>query len=177
MTHETLRARNILLAAIRSFFTEKNYLEVETPLLAPALIPESAIEVFRTRFENPYRPARDLYLIPSPELWMKRLVAAGYGNIFQICKAFRNAESLGRLHNPEFTILEYYTTGAGYMDSLTLTEDLFAYIVNVCLEKIPRLTQSPAETLARLAPPFRRLTMAQAFREYAGLSQIGRAHV
>ena len=175
MKPETVRARNTLYAAIRSFFAEKNYLEVETPLLAPALIPESAIEVFASRYENPYREGRDVYLIPSPELWMKRLIAAGYGNIFQICKAFRNAESLGRLHNPEFSILEYYTTGTDYMGALKLTEDLFAGLVKACREKLPGLI--PEDALTRLAPPFCRLTMAQAFKEYAGLDLEGAAPI
>jgi lysyl-tRNA synthetase class 2 len=170
MTPETIRARGVLTAAVRSFFADKNYLEVETPLLAPALIPESAIEVFKTRFEHPCRPGRELYLVPSPELWMKRLLAAGFGNIFQICKAFRNAESIGSVHNPEFTILEYYTTGADYLDSLALTEELFTCLVQTRREKLaaPPQTGGP-QTENLLAPPFRRMTVAQAFREYAGL--------
>jgi lysyl-tRNA synthetase class 2 len=170
MTPQTIRARSVLTAAIRSFFAHKNYLEVETPLLAPALIPEPAIEVFKTRFEHPYRPARDLYLVPSPELWMKRLSAAGLGNIFQICKAFRNAESIGSIHNPEFTILEYYTADANYLDSLTLTEELFTRLARTREEKLttPPQTGGP-RTEAPFAPPFRRMSMAQAFNEYAGL--------
>ncbi|MDR1932409.1 MAG: hypothetical protein LBQ57_06240 [Spirochaetales bacterium] len=170
MTGEVIRARAALTAGVRSFFTGKNYLEVETPLLAPALIPEAAIEVFKTRFEHPYRAGRDLYLTPSPELWMKRLIAGGMGNIFQICKAFRNAEALGRLHNPEFTILEYYTVNADCRDSLELTQELFAHLVKVC-EEAPGVFAGAAlrERLARLAPPFRRMSMAQAFGQYAGL--------
>ena len=175
MRSEIIRARSILTAAIRCFFADKNYLEVETPLLAPALIPESAIEVFKTRFEHPCRAERELCLIPSPELWMKRLLSAGFGNIFQICKAFRNAESIGRLHNPEFTILEYYTVGADYRDSLALTEALFAQLITVCRENLPRGAHIQAEKLDLLAPPFRRLTMAEAFREYAGLDLLALA--
>ncbi|MCL1817416.1 MAG: hypothetical protein FWG35_00705 [Spirochaetaceae bacterium] len=163
MSHETIRARSVLAAAVRSFFAAKDYLEVDTPLLAPALIPESAIEVFATRFEHPYREGREMYLTPSPELWMKRLLAAGCGNIFQICKAFRNAEALGRLHNPEFTILEYYTVDADCGDSLALTEELFAALIRAFEEKVPTGRRE------RLSPPFRRLTMAQAFADYAKL--------
>jgi lysyl-tRNA synthetase class 2 len=91
------------------------------------------------------------------------------GNIFQICKAFRNAEAIGRRHNPEFTILEYYTAGADYRHSLALTEDLFAHLIRVCKEKLLRGTQAAEERLARFLPPFRRLSMAGAFRKYAGL--------
>ncbi|MDR1625663.1 MAG: hypothetical protein LBT33_03905 [Spirochaetia bacterium] len=157
----------MLAAAVRAFFFARNYLEVETPLLAPALIPESAIEVFRTSFEHPWRGARDMYLAPSPELWMKRLLAEGFGNMFQICKAFRNAESLGERHNPEFTILEYYTVDAGYLDSLRLTEDFFGCV----LDAAAALPADPGagKGLGRLRPPFRRVSMAEVFRAHAGL--------
>ena len=107
------RAR--LLSAVRRFFGSKNHLEVETPVLAPVRIPESHIGVFTTG---------DLCLVPSPEVWMKRLLAAGFPSCFQITKSFRNGEQTGRHHNPEFTMLEWYTLGAGYMDSLELTKEL-----------------------------------------------------
>jgi lysyl-tRNA synthetase class 2 len=160
MTREILRRRSAFTAATRAFFSDRGYLETETPILAPALIPESAIEVFRTRFEHPYRPGRDMYLIPSPELWMKRLIAAGMGDIFQITRAFRNAESVGRLHNPEFTILEYYTAGADHLASIDVTEELFRHLLSRGLSSVP--------DAAALSPPFRRMTMAEAFREFAG---------
>jgi lysyl-tRNA synthetase class 2 len=161
MNLDTIRARSALTASVRGFFFSKAYLEVETPLLAPALIPESAIEVFKARFEHPWQGPRDMYLVPSPELWMKRLLAEGFGNMFQICKAFRNAESIGRQHNPEFTILEYYTVDAGYLDSLELTEDFFGYLCEAasCF--------AGGENLKRLRPPFRRMSMAEAFEAYA----------
>jgi lysyl-tRNA synthetase class 2 len=173
MNPDTIRARSMLTSAVRAFFSLKNYLEVETPILAPALIPEAAIEVFRTRFEHPWRGSQDMYLTPSPELWMKRLLAEGSGNIFQICKAFRNAESIGEQHNPEFTILEYYTVNADYMDSLKLTEDFFEYLCDY-----PRggALAFPAgrgkgrgleENCKRLRPPFRRMSMEEAFQTYA----------
>lgn len=160
MDRETLRLRSAFNATIRSFFSSRDYLEVETPLLAPALIPESSIEVFKTRFEDPYRQGRDLYLIPSPELWMKRLIGQGMGSIYQITKAFRNAESVGRLHNPEFTILEYYTEGADYRDSINVTEALFSELLSVFKSSVPEP--------GRLGAPFRRMSMAEAFIEYAG---------
>ena len=96
-----LRAR--IVQAIRQFFTEKNYLEVETPVLIPAPAPETHIDAIR---------AGDVYLQPSPELCMKRLLAAGYPKIFQISKCFRSEER-GERHLPEFTLLEWYRTGIG----------------------------------------------------------------
>ncbi len=109
------RARVRLLSAVRRFFSSKNHLEVETPVLSPVRIPESHIGVFT---------AGSLCLVPSPEVWMKRLLAAGFPSCFQITKSFRNGEQTGRHHNPEFTMLEWYTIGAGYMDSLKLTKEL-----------------------------------------------------
>jgi lysyl-tRNA synthetase class 2 len=162
MDRETLRRRSEYLSGIRAFLTARGYLEVETPILSPALIPESAIEVFKTRFESPYREGRDMYLIPSPEIWMKRLIAEGSGSIFQLTKAFRNAESIGRIHNPEFSILEWYTLGADYIDNIAVTEALFEDLLAGGGESDPGRE--------RLRPPFRRMTMEEAFREYAGFS-------
>ena len=84
---------------------------------------------------------------------MKKIIARHRVSVYQICKCFRNGESSGFLHNPEFTMLEYYTVNADYLDSLTLTEELFASLgtANSCL-----------------APPFERLTVAEAFTRYAG---------
>lgn len=110
---ETARRRAAVINALRSFFTSRGYLEVDTPSLAPAVLPEAHIEPFATRTVHPFAPSLELYLLPSPELWMKRLLAAGYGNIFQIGKCYRNAEQTGAHHSHEFTMLEWYTVDAG----------------------------------------------------------------
>ena len=129
MDIELLRQRARFTQHVRRFFIDRGYLEVETPLLAPALIPEPALEVFRTEWIDPRSlSARDLFLIPSPELWMKRLLARGSGSLFQICKSFRNCEALGRYHNPEFTMLEWYTVDADYRDSADLTDELLGFL-------------------------------------------------
>ncbi len=156
MTVETLRQRASLAQSVRTFFIANGYIEVETPILSPDLIPEAHIEVFKTQFVDPFRGERDLFLIPSPELWMKRLLAQGSGNIFQLTKAFRNCESIGRLHNPEFTMLEWYTVGADYSASIEITEELFRHLL-------------AGTTRKDLAPPFRLMTMEEAFRTYAGI--------
>ncbi len=120
---------------------------MDTPILSPALIPESAIEVFETFFLHPDRKPVPLYLIPSPELWMKRLLIQGWPSLFQISKSFRNAESIGRLHNPEFTLLEYYTREADYLTSIGVTEQYFQYLIeNLPKELLP-------SDLSVLTPP------------------------
>ncbi len=119
--------RSQIIGILRNFFISREYLEVDTPILAPFRIPESHIEVFSTRYYSPNRSPKNMCLIPSPELWMKRLLAEDFPSCFQITKSFRNNEQLGAYHNPEFTMLEWYTTGACYNQSLKHTEELFAH--------------------------------------------------
>lgn len=121
-----IKARSLLYRNIRNFFDSRNYLEVETPVLSPGLIPEPTIENFSTLFQNEFVGTRELYMVPSPEVFMKKIIAESQSSIYQISKCFRNSEQLGRLHNPEFTMLEYYTVGYDEKDSIGLTEQLFA---------------------------------------------------
>ena len=104
---ESLAARAELLRVLRRFFVDRGVLEVDTPLLSQGTIPDAGIDVFRLPGET---DEPDRYLQTSPESAMKRLLAAGAGDIFQICKAFRQGEA-GRHHNPEFTLLEWYRVG------------------------------------------------------------------
>ncbi|MCL2243899.1 MAG: LysR family transcriptional regulator [Treponema sp.] len=154
MDIDMLQRRAAIIRNVRSFFDSRNYLELDTPLLSADLIPESCLEVFKTERLYPHgckKESKPLYLVPSPEIWMKKIIAQHRVNVYQICKCFRNGESSGRLHNSEFTMLEYYTMDAGYLDSLSLTEELFS-----CLLKNNDLL------------PFERITVAQAFEKHAG---------
>ena len=110
--------------AIRSFFDERGYLEVFTPTLSPSLIPEPTIKSFETEFINPFEERMKLYMIPSPEIFMKEMIANGSGSIYQISNCFRNSEQLGDVHNPEFSMLEYYSVGMDEVDSIKLTKEL-----------------------------------------------------
>ncbi|MFC1602155.1 EF-P lysine aminoacylase EpmA [Pseudomonadota bacterium] len=105
---EMLHHRAQLLTKIRAYFEQTNALEVETPACSSYATTDLAIESFQLSYTGPGFPAsHPLYLHTSPEFPMKRLLAAGSGAIYQICKVFRNGES-GRQHNPEFTLLEWY---------------------------------------------------------------------
>lgn len=108
---EVLKQRAHLLAKIRGFMAARDILEVETPVLSHAGNTDPNLNSFTCRFNSLSAGLPDLlYLHTSPEFAMKRLLAAGSGSIYQICRAFRD-EELGRLHQPEFTMLEWYRTG------------------------------------------------------------------
>jgi len=109
-----LERRALILDAIRAFFRDEGFLEVETPLITPAVAPEQYIDPFRVD---------SWFLSTSPELHMKRLLASGYREIYQICHCFRKSER-GQLHNPEFTMLEWYRVGADYLKIIEDTERL-----------------------------------------------------
>ena len=138
-----LRAR--LLSGVREFFAERGVLEVETPSLARAGASDPHIASLATTCAIVGR----LYLQTSPEFAMKRLLAAGSGPIYQICRAFRDGER-GRLHNPEFTLLEWYRPG---FDHHRLMDELDALVDRVL---------GPG-------PPVRRLTYRDAFVARVGI--------
>jgi lysyl-tRNA synthetase class 2 len=147
---------------IREFFRSRDYLEVDTALLSGSLIPESSLEVFASRYRPRHGREREYYLIPSPELWMKRLIAAGSGSVFQICKSFRNSEPATPVHNPEFTMLEWYTLEADYLQSIDTTEQLLAHLLEAL-----SMEPAPARGDRRVdcSPPLLRLSMSEAFAE------------
>jgi len=110
---ETLRLRSRILSEIRTFLGERGLVEVDTPACSAAAVTDPVLDSLATRFTGPGAPSgKPLYLHTSPEFAMKRLLAAGSGPIYQICKVFRDGEA-GRYHNPEFTLLEWYQPGYG----------------------------------------------------------------
>jgi lysyl-tRNA synthetase class 2 len=133
-----LRHRARMLADIRRFFAACQVLEVETPLLCQAGVTDPHLHAFTTGYRKPGSPhTSTLYLQTSPEYAMKRLLAAGYGSIYQISKAFRNEES-GRQHNPEFSLLEWYRVG---FDLAALIGEIDA-LINSLFEDQPALAAS-----------------------------------
>jgi len=155
-TLDSLRSRARLNAKIRAFFAVREVLEVETPLLAACGVTDPALYPFTTVFTLPgQREGRRLYLQTSPEYAMKRLLAAGSGSIYQITKAFRNDE-VGRYHNPEFTLLEWYREGYSLVDLMDEVEAL-----------IDELAAGRRDLL-----PAERLTYAEAFIRALGLHPL-----
>ena len=126
---EALRQRALVLQKIRHFFAVRDVLEVDTPALSHASVTDEHLHSFSTQFTHPFLPqASTLYLQTSPELAMKRLLCAGSGAIYQICKSFRNEEA-GRFHNPEFTMLEWYRPGFDHLQLMTEMDELIQMVV------------------------------------------------
>ena len=121
---EVLQARARMLADIRAFFDRRGVLEVETPLLSSASSTDPSLGSFHTRFRQQH-----LYLNTSPEFCMKRLLAAYGDAVYQVCKSFRDDE-LGPLHNPEFTMLEWYRPGFDMFELMDELTDLVRLLVN-----------------------------------------------
>ncbi|MBN2033070.1 MAG: EF-P lysine aminoacylase GenX [Deltaproteobacteria bacterium] len=151
-----LRFRAEILQAIRSFFIETGYLEIETPLLIPAPAPELYIDAIH---------AGNSFLHTSPELCMKRLLASGYEKIFQICKCFRDGER-GAAHLPEFTILEWYRAMADYQSLMNECEEMMFHLSQK-LALGHRISYGGREI--DLLPPWSRLTVNDAFSRYADI--------
>lgn len=152
MNNTILYSRSRLMTILRHFFLEKGYKEINTPALSPVFIPEPTIPLFKTSAYG-----RRLFLLPSPELYHKRLLREGSGNIFEVCRSFRRMDFPGEHHNPEFTMLEWYTVGADYRDSLELTKELLI----VLAEEFDRPGKPPYEyfTVAELFWNFCRIDL------------------
>jgi len=134
-TINTLKRRAELIQKIRQFFICKNLLEVETPLIASTTVTDPYIESISVHY--PIDPDKNYYLQTSPEYAMKRLLASGSGDIFQISKAFRNGE-VGAQHNPEFSMLEWYRLGFNHHD---LMEEMEAFLKEILgINKVERIS-------------------------------------
>ena len=146
-----LRARTV--QAVRDFFIGKDYLEIETPCRIPAPAPEEHIDA---------QISGNWYLQASPELCMKRLLAAGYPRIFQICKCFRQNER-GSKHLPELTMIEWYTSESDYFDMMEQTEDLLGYVaenINSCNYLVYQGNKID------LKKPWPKISVAEAFEKF-----------
>ncbi len=129
-TFSALKFRAQILSKIRAFFAARNVLEVETPLLSHSSVTDPYIHSITAQYSPTGSKQKTImYLQTSPEYAMKRLLAAGSGSIYQICKAFRNGES-GRKHNPEFTMLEWYRPNFNHHDLMSEMDEFLQYVIN-----------------------------------------------
>jgi lysyl-tRNA synthetase class 2 len=163
MSPGRLQERSRLLQAVRSFFFSQGYVEVDTPIRLPVPLPESNIKPITSE---------GWFLHSSPEQCMKRLLARGCTKLFQVCHCFRK-EEVGRYHQAEFTMLEWYRTGWSYQELMDECEEF----LRVLVRSVPELEGvQDTDTLQRqgrpiaLASPWERLTVAEAFQKYADIS-------
>lgn len=157
---ENFFLRAEILKAIRDFFDKEGFLEVETPTLVSAPDPSIFNEVFKIEGEN-------LYLTPSPEFCLKKLLVAGFKNIYQITKAYRDWQEKDPLHLNEFTILEWYRTGADYQDLMKDCENLILFISERIKKNYQKLIYQEREI--DLSLPWKKISCKQAFAELAGI--------
>jgi elongation factor P--(R)-beta-lysine ligase len=164
---EKYLVREKVIDTIRSFFKDQGFHEVFTPILVPVPSIEPNLEVFQTLLRSPSygrarpKPGKRAFLIMSPEFSIKKLLAGGVGNCFEITRCFRNEEEVSRLHNPEFTMLEWYRVGADYKDIMRDFENLFLKVVGKDKLKYQGETYD-------LSLPWPRIRIEDAFKKYAG---------
>jgi len=167
--------REKVLTAIRRFFLDQDFHEVETPYLVGTLPPESYLDVFETRWYFGQNKDVRAFLPTSPEPFLKKLLAAGMGNCFSIPKSFRNTEDVSLNHSPEFSILEWYRIKADYKDIMEDCEQLLVFI-NAYIKRTSKSGEQkilPTELIYQgkrvdLSSPWDRLSMKEAFVKYAG---------
>lgn len=152
-----LEIRSLVIQAIRDFFTRNLYLEVDTPILCPCIIPEAQIDPVTSDGG---------YLQASPELCMKRLLSKGFNKIFQICKCFRKNER-GSHHLPELTLLEWYAKDNTYLDLMDQCQGLIKFIAARLKRENQIRYQGKTIILNR---PWQRLTVQQAFNIHTDTS-------
>jgi lysyl-tRNA synthetase class 2 len=158
---DTFYKRTKIIKSIREFLDAKDYIEVDTPILA-TIASGAAARPFKTHSNA---LDIDLYLRIATELYLKRLIVGGFERVYEMGKDFRN-EGIDVRHNPEFTMIELYQAYADYNDMMELTENLVAY----CAEKVLGTTKINYQgTELDLTPPWNRLTMVDAVKQYSGV--------
>jgi lysyl-tRNA synthetase class 2 len=165
-----LAVRGRVVQAIRAFFAARDFVEVETPALQVSPGMEPHLEAFATTLVEPGEGERPRYLHTSPEFAMKKLLAAGVPRLFQLARCFRNGER-GATHHPEFTMLEWYRAGASYRDLMDDCEALLRH----CLAAAGRDRFVWQGRAADPAPPFERLSVADAFARHCGIDLLATA--
>ncbi len=160
-SRKVFEARSKIISEIRTFLNKRGFLEVETPVLQP-IYGGAAAYPFST-----HHRALDmkLYLKISPELYLKRLIVGGFEKVYEVGKNFRN-EGIDRSHNPEFTMLEWYEAYTDYFDQMKQFEELVAHLARTITGSTEVMYQGQK---IDFTPPWRRLTVYDGVREYAGI--------
>ena len=153
--------KTLITDTMREFLVNKGFIEVETPILQP--IYGGGLAKTFTTFHNELK--QNMFLRISNELYLKRLIVGGFEKVFEFSRDFRN-EGIDTRHNPEFTIMETMCAYANYEDSMELTEEMLAYIAKKVVGKTKLDYQG---TEIDLTPPFRRLRMSDAVKEFTGV--------
>lgn len=153
------KKRSLLVRALREFFDNREFIEVETPILQP--IPGGAnARPFVTHHNT---LDIDMYLRIAPELYLKRLIVGGMERVYEIARCFRN-EGIDHLHNPEFTQIEFYQAYADYEDLMKLTEELLPYLAKKVLGETKCVYD---KNEIDFKPPYPRITFREAIKKYA----------
>jgi len=151
---------------IREFFKEKGFLEAETPILVKYAGMEPYLSPFSLKFKDEKNKTYHGFLITSPEYSLKKMLSSGFEKLFEITKAFRQEESFGGLHNPEFSILEWYRTNANYKDIMRDTEKLINFLAKKLYNKNYFYYQ---DLKIDVSLPFKRMSLKQVFKKYSNL--------
>ena len=160
-TRKVFETRSRIISEIRSFLNDRGFMEVEVPVLQP-IYGGAAAHPFSTHHRT---LDMKLYLKISPELYLKRLIVGGFEKVYDLGKNFRN-EGMDRLHNPEFTMLEWYEAYTDYLDQMKQFEELVAHLA----QKIAGSTSLTYQgKKIDFKPPWRRLTVYEGLRQYADL--------
>lgn len=160
-SRERFRRRTMILRTLRTFLDAHDYMEVETPMLHP--IPGGAAA--RPFITHHNALDSDFYLRIAPELYLKRLVVGGFERVYEINRNFRN-EGISTRHNPEFTMLEFYTANENYVFAMDFTEEMLR---TAALQACGTLQLPFGEHMLNFEQPFKRITLKEAVIEFAGI--------
>lgn len=172
MNPELIRARTRVVQLVRRYFDEQGFLEVQTPRLVGLPGQEPYLEPMWSAVQEADGTTHRGALITSPEYAMKRLLAAGFDKIYDLGPCFRNSEPWDGTHDPEFMMVEWYEKGVGLNELMDRTEDMVKFVISSEVEKtLPG--RDPSALVGMTQKSFRRLTVAEAMKQYANVELDG----
>ena len=160
-TKEVFRVRSQVIMAIRQFFNQRGFMEVETPVLQPS----AGGALARPFITHHHALDQDFYLRIAPELHLKRLIIGGFDKVYELGRIFRN-EGVSTKHNPEFTMLESYETYADYNDVMNMLEEM---VSEVCQQVLGTDEVRFGDNTLNFKPPWQRLELRQVIKQYSGI--------